>query len=493
MASARYLARVSSVLPLVHARGFDWYVDSVHGSDSNNGKSRSQAFQTIARLESVFQAGQSVGLGRGSHWREELNLPGAGCTVAAYGSGERPILDGSNLIPAGSWTKTAGRANAYQVNVTPEWYGSGKDWLNVFEDDWYLQRAADLAACDSTPGSYYPSGSSGAITLYIHATGSTNPNTNGRTYEYTHRKYGLDAYSYANCRITGIHTMKSLHNDGSLRGGIHSTLVDCKASLGSLHNIYVRTGSKLVGCVAQDGYAGATNLTLFVGNDNSPNNEGLTFVNCQAISSSFDAHAVGFYCHRNVSGSFGVVVYQGCSAVNCNNGFHADHVSQVNVSNVTLTACNYGFRIGAYSWNIAGARVSGACSRVLDVLGAGAIVAEGLDVDIDANNSLFIYVPAAASVVVSDSNFRAASGAGLNRIFYSSHAGASFQVSGCAFGDTGIANYYYLPAVASLVSDYNCFDAESKNFNYNGATYSTVTLWKAAGYDTNSVVGGCAS
>lgn len=477
----------------LNRRKYDWYVDANRGSDSNPGQSRSQPFASLAKLETVWQAGQSAGLARGSHWREELNIPGAGCTVAAYGSGERPILDGSNMIDGGAWSKTAGRTNVYQVNLSPEWYGSGKDWLKVFEDGWYLQRAADLAACDAAPGSYYPSGSSGTITLYVHATGSGNPASNGKAYEYTQRKFGLDAYSHAYCRISGVHTMKSLHNDGSLRGGMFSVLRDCKAALGGLHNIYVRSGSTLVGCIAQDGYCGTTNLSLFVGNENSPNNEGLTFVNCQAISRAFDAHATGFYCHRNVSGSFGVVVYQGCSAVNCNVGFHADHVSQVLAGDLRLSGCSYGVRMGGYNWTLDGALVEGACSRVVEFLGAASAQISNLDVDIVANNSLLIFAnSAAASAVIANCSFRASSYSGMNRIVYSNYAGVSYQVSGCVFQSDGFANYFYLPIIGSLVSDGNCFDAESKTFHINGANYSSVSLWKAAGYDSNSMVGGCA-
>lgn len=483
---------MKTILRQPRQRRLTWYVDALNGSDANSGKSRLRAFATIAKLETVFGAGQSAGLRRGSHWREELNLPGAGCRVRAYGAGERPILDGSNLVSSGAWSKTAGRSYVYQCNITPEWYGSGKDWLNVFEDDWYLERVADLAACDSTPGSYYPSGSSGSITLYVHAADDGNPASNGKTYEYTQRKFGLDAYSHANCRITGVHTMKSLHNDGSLRGGTGSILVDCKASKGSLHNVYIRTGSKLIGCIAEDGYCGTTNLSLFVGNENSPNNEGLTFVNCQAISSGFDAHATGFYCHRNVSGSFGEVLYQGCTALSCNVGFHADHVGEVVAHNATLTGCNYGFRMGAYPWTVEGATVSGACSRVVEFLGAATATIRGLDVDINANNSLLIYAGAAANAVITDCNFRATSYSGMNRIIYANHAGAMYNVSGCVFQKTGFANYYYLPAIASLISNHNCFDDETLTFQINGVSYGTVSQWKAAGYDLNSVVGGCA-
>jgi hypothetical protein len=183
--------------------GFDWYVDSEDGSDAHTGKTPSQAFQSIAKLLTVMEAGQSTGLKRGSLWREQLSLPGAGCRVGAYGGGERPILDASDEIAGGAWSKTA---------------------------------------CDATPGSYFPSGSSGTITLYVHPTGNGNPASNGKTYEYSARPNGIDFYNHANCRVSGVHTRKQLNCDGSLRAGQGATLVNCLASYGGKHNLYFRTG-----------------------------------------------------------------------------------------------------------------------------------------------------------------------------------------------------------------------------------------------------------
>jgi hypothetical protein len=220
--------------------GFDWYVDSEDGSDAHTGKTPSQAFQSIAKLLTVMEAGQSTGLKRGSLWREQLSLPGAGCRVGAYGGGERPILDASDEIAGGAWSKTAGRTYVYQCSITPAW--SGNDWLNAFEDGAFLSRAVDLSTCDATPGSYFPSGSSGTITLYVHPTGNGNPASNGKTYEYSARPNGIDFYNHANCRVSGVHTRKQLNCDGSLRAGQGATLVNCLASYGGKHNLYFRTG-----------------------------------------------------------------------------------------------------------------------------------------------------------------------------------------------------------------------------------------------------------
>ncbi|HEV2124929.1 MAG TPA: hypothetical protein VGW38_19445, partial [Chloroflexota bacterium] len=60
-------AVVAVVAPHVH-------VDSVNGSDSNDGASQTTAFKTIAKAQSVIAAGQTLGFTRGSYWREQFKL-----------------------------------------------------------------------------------------------------------------------------------------------------------------------------------------------------------------------------------------------------------------------------------------------------------------------------------------------------------------------------------------------------------------------------------
>jgi SdrD B-like domain/PKD domain/Right handed beta helix region len=71
------------------------YVDSVHGSDSNNGSSPSQAIKTTAHADSLLRSNTEVLFDRG----EEFNMtttfltPYTNVVVGAYGSGANPIMN----------------------------------------------------------------------------------------------------------------------------------------------------------------------------------------------------------------------------------------------------------------------------------------------------------------------------------------------------------------------------------------------------------------
>jgi hypothetical protein len=131
----------------------DWYVDSKNGKDTNIGGSPDQAFAIIAILQEVLKEGQSVGLARGSHWREQLTITQDGIKVIAYGSGDKPILDCSDDLDNASFIKTSGYQNVYELNISPD-LGSSKTWMRAWEDAQSLLRASSVAECDTTPGSF---------------------------------------------------------------------------------------------------------------------------------------------------------------------------------------------------------------------------------------------------------------------------------------------------------------------------------------------------
>ncbi|MBK9990353.1 MAG: putative Ig domain-containing protein [Verrucomicrobia bacterium] len=89
---------VASFRPAANAPAY--YVDSVHGLDSNDGKSTAKAWKTITKLNAAtLKAGDVVRLARGSVWtdtlRFDLTEPGTAATpivVEAYGSGDAPTI-----------------------------------------------------------------------------------------------------------------------------------------------------------------------------------------------------------------------------------------------------------------------------------------------------------------------------------------------------------------------------------------------------------------
>lgn len=81
-----------------------YYVDRVNGSDEANGLSADTAWSSLTKVSaSKFLPGDRILLRRGQRWSERLVVPSSGSLdlplyFGSYGSGNRPILDGTNVI-----------------------------------------------------------------------------------------------------------------------------------------------------------------------------------------------------------------------------------------------------------------------------------------------------------------------------------------------------------------------------------------------------------
>jgi hypothetical protein len=99
-----------------------YYVDATNGNDLNNGLSISTAWKTLAKLNaSTFAPGDQILLKRGELWRENIllgwsGLPDNPILFAAYGTGDRPIVTGSQ--PITEWTPAGG--NIFLATVPAE-------------------------------------------------------------------------------------------------------------------------------------------------------------------------------------------------------------------------------------------------------------------------------------------------------------------------------------------------------------------------------------
>ena len=88
------------------AAGNTYYVDSVSGSDSNNGTSTGTPWKTLSKVSSItFQPGDQILFKKGSSWMGTLDVTGSGSssaqiTYGAYGSGSKPIINGNGAEEA---------------------------------------------------------------------------------------------------------------------------------------------------------------------------------------------------------------------------------------------------------------------------------------------------------------------------------------------------------------------------------------------------------
>ncbi len=149
-----------------------YYVDATNGDDSNNGNINypweySPGMGSYAGSY-VPQSGDYILFKRGETWREQLNVLSFGSagnpiTFGAYGTGDKPIISGAELMSTDSGAWTLESSNIYYINL-------GYVTTSVIEDATTgLLRKTSLAEMEQ--GSfYYNSG-----LLYVWVTDDSGP------------------------------------------------------------------------------------------------------------------------------------------------------------------------------------------------------------------------------------------------------------------------------------------------------------------------------
>ena len=99
--------------------GTTYYISSVNGSDSANGKSATSAWKNLSKLSTAsLKAGDAVLFECGSIFRGTVKLV-SGVTYASYGSGAKPVFYGSiNASDTSNWKAVSGVKNLYQYATT---------------------------------------------------------------------------------------------------------------------------------------------------------------------------------------------------------------------------------------------------------------------------------------------------------------------------------------------------------------------------------------
>lgn len=465
----------------------NWYVDSVGGSDSNNGTSITTPLQTIAALlAKTITAGQTVAIKTDSVFLEKYSTPANSTALCTYGTGARPIFDSRDVAAAGSFSKTGGQTLVYQIAVTVE--ATGSTWVSAWEDSTRMVRAASIAACDATPGSYFPSSDSTAsITLYVHASDGSNPASNGKAYRYTKRYAGYDDVTggHTGCKVIGIKTIGNLANDGSLQIGKNGYGYSCLATEGSKHNVYLRTGATAYSVTASEAYFGGQSFILFVHNENTPNNEGVRYVNCSATLSTYDPLSQGFYGHTNTSGSFGQVIWDTCTTDNCSIGIAGVSQASAVLRNCTITNANICVSAD-HDWLITGLSGQANQGGNPQVLSVGSTNVEVIGLT-GSTTGYWIWILTGCSAYIHDCDWSAVSGPIMISL---RGANASIRTRSITFA--GGSQPYNVPPSAvsgmSIDSDNNVFTGfgASGIIGQINSVDKTWAQWQALGYDAHS-------
>jgi hypothetical protein len=197
--------------------GTVYYVDCNAASDSKDGRSPSNAWKTIAHVNSSrFTPGDSILFSKGCTWREELDVPSSGSsgnpiTFSSYGSsGAAPIINGADLIT--SWTAAVSAIGAfggatYNANTYYK-TGAGTTPSSVWLDDTLGAKKTSVATVSSNNDWYYDSGTT---TLYINSTSDPA----GRTIEAGARASGIYESGKNYVTFDGINLQKFQYGAGA--------------------------------------------------------------------------------------------------------------------------------------------------------------------------------------------------------------------------------------------------------------------------------------
>ena len=95
--------------------GTVYYISSVNGNNSNNGKSKTTAWKDCSMLESAsLKSGDTVLFECGSVFRKQVQMV-SGVTYSSYGSGAKPIFYASvNASGASNWEAVSGKTGLYR-------------------------------------------------------------------------------------------------------------------------------------------------------------------------------------------------------------------------------------------------------------------------------------------------------------------------------------------------------------------------------------------
>lgn len=472
---------------------FDWYVDSVNGADANDGRSAGSALKTItALLAKTITTGQRIGLARGSSWREQLAITADNVTIAAYGSGDRPILDASDVVAAGSWNKTAGRTNVYDVSLAVQTDALASEWPSIWIDGTRLTKAADLATCDATPGTYYYGAVEGTtpITVYVHSTGDSDPRIDGKVYEASIRKTGLSTDGCTGCVVRSVQAQKPYTSYGGILIGRYGRLYDSVSNAGTTHNVFLRGFAEAHDVTATGGYAPGDVPVMYVAYEANPaDSPTVLFDRCSATNT---VQSTGFFVHTS-GASFGTVEYRDATvSLSAGTAFGGTNLTTLVVTRGTVTSpvllgtnSNATITGTAFTANVA-------AQTVIAVGTAGtSLTATNLSITAPTNNNVgAVVVTSVANNTITitgttlSANYAGSRGATfLLRIL---GANATVTASGNTWGAAVGATAYLTQATTTLASDNNTFKSNVQ-FSIAGTVYGTLALYQAGtGQDAHS-------
>lgn len=314
-----------------------YYCDSVNGSNANDGLTELTPKQTVSAVKALAVSSCVLEFARGSYFREQLSGLPDNCVVKAYGTGEKPMFDCADIITA--FTKTGGYTNVYQKAFSNGMTDSNKAVISLWENGIRMIRVTSIALVNTTPNSFYGIGSgSGSDTVYFHASDSSDPNTNGKTYETSIRNFGVEASPGS--ELYELAGKRNGHQYGSIIGSKY--MYGCYATDGNIHNMWNGGIAENCECyIAEGGSYGS--CTLFVTYEHTPaNGTSIRYTNCiargieNALGGWKTTGVTGFLAHTNGSVKFSHVLFENCIATDLQSGITTQDTDTIVYSDCTV-------------------------------------------------------------------------------------------------------------------------------------------------------------
>jgi hypothetical protein len=207
--------------------GPNYYIDSISGSDDNNGTSEESPWQSLDKVSSItFQAGDNIYFKRGSSYSGCVTINGDGTadnpiTISAYGNGDAPSFTNTNrMVSNGNAMRIRGD---YQIVENLHFHHTASAWDDSdFEQVWSV----------------------GALHVSLG-----NDHVIIRNNEFANNAKAIQSYSeYSVITQNYIHDGNSAQSNGFLSSpywgpiGIHLGIGNQEVSYNTIENMYVAGG-----------------------------------------------------------------------------------------------------------------------------------------------------------------------------------------------------------------------------------------------------------
>ena len=303
-----------------------YYIDADNGNDSNNGKSPEKAWKSLSKANSVTTSGSAVLFKCGCEWRAKSGTSSAaltcssGVTYGSYGTGPKPIINGSVTDYKNSTWSSTGTANVWRTSVPQE---AG---IIVYNNDGFIGNMTINKADLSKQGDYWYKTPTGSGDGYVYVYSTANPST-----VYSNIEIGTkrDICSLVN-NVTINNICFKYGGQHGLNGSSKSNVKISNCEIGYIGGVYGENAR--LGNGVQFGL-GATNCTV---------------KNCY-VYECYDA-GLTFQTWDNLMGARGYsnVTFDNNLIENCNYaieffGEQDETMSNINLTNNILRGAGYGW------------------------------------------------------------------------------------------------------------------------------------------------------